>query len=871
MVDREQSASLVAGSAIAGSPSDANSDLCKETATGRALISTMPASDFDRRLAFAVMIMSVAVFVAAVPFVRVPLAKLPSFIPTYEAALAINDLITAVLLFGQLSRLRWLSLMVLACGYLFSSFSIVVHLLTFPEAFSPTGLLGAGDQTTAWLYVFWHAGFPISVLGYALLRNAGPAVDSIGENIRAVTACAIILVVAAIVALTLLSTWGMQLLPILIENGDFSRLISTGTSPAILVLCSLALLALWRQRQRTVLDVWLMVVMCVWLFDVTLSAVISSARYDLGWYVGRIYGLCAASFVFVVLLLEMNELHAKLAQAQDQLSDHARDLEGIVRERIDDLRRSNESLKLEVADRENAEQELRRTRAFLDVVIESVPAMLLVKDAKDGRCVLLNRTGEELLGCDRRDVIGQIADDIMPIVEENLVRQPSKSASEQGYQIYEHTLVTRSRGERLVRTRKVPMRDENGEEKYKLRFTDDITEQRRTEEQLRHSQKMEALGQLTGGLAHDFNNLLAVVIGNLDLLRQTSAIGEADDELVKEALEAAVSGGELTSRLLAFARRQPLKLERIDVNVLIEGVSKLLSRTLRGNIKVKLAPDPAIPAIVADRVQLETALTNLANNARDAMPEGGALTISTRNGVLDENYAAQHTEVQPGKYVTIEVTDSGHGMTPEVMKRIFEPFYTTKGLGKGTGLGLSMVFGFMKQCGGHVNVYSEVGRGSTFRLYLPPAEATPLVDAGEVGLLPPRQSKAETILVVEDNAKVCKLVVKQLTAFGYEVVAVDNADAALSVLESRGDVAVLFSDVVLSDGMDGFALAREVTKRYPDIKILMTSGFPGTSLQGLDELGARLLSKPYRESDLASALSSLLGNFDRPLTEDHAA
>lgn len=266
--------------------------------------------------------------------------------------------------------------------------------------------------------------------------------------------------------------------------------------------------------------------------------------------------------------------------------------------------------------------------------------------------------------------------------------------------------------------------DAHGHAKYKLQLTEDITEQRQTEEQLRQAQKMKALRQLTGGLAHDFNNLLTVIIGNLELLIQMGTIGSEKDELAQDALGAALSGANLTRRLLAFAGQQPLQPERIELNELIWGISKLLTRPLGDNVEIKLDLDQSISLIVVDREQLETALTNLANNARDAMPNGGKLTISTRNTYLDEDYAAQQDEVESGSYVAIEVTDTGEGMPPKILERIFEPFYTTKGLGKGTGLGLSMVFGFMKQSGGHISVYSEPRRGTTVRLYLRPVEST---------------------------------------------------------------------------------------------------------------------------------------------------
>jgi len=437
---------------------------------GTNLLSSVPAGSRDKRLAIAVILVSAALCIAAVPFVRVPLPKVPSFIPAYEAALVINDLVTAVLLFGQATQSRSRALLTLACGYLFSGLAIIPHALTFPGAFSETGLLGAGDQTTAWLYVFWHAGFPLCVLGFALLRDGRIAAKEFHGDIRPTVISRVIYVAVIVAALTLLATWGKDFLPILIKAGDFSRLISTGTSPSLLVLCLLALIALWRLRQPTVLEIWLMVVMGAWIFDVVLSAVISSSRYDLGWYAGRCYGLLASSFVLVVLLLETNSLHGRLARAQAQLREHA-------------------------------EQELLRTRSFLDQVIESIPAMLLVRDARDGKCVLLNRAGEELLGCGRSEVIGKNVHDIVPMDNVHDIMPTTKTAltGDKGspglssHKVYEHTLTTPSGGTRLVRTQRVPMRDEHGRVQFFLRFTQDITDQRKIEDQQRQAQEMEAL------------------------------------------------------------------------------------------------------------------------------------------------------------------------------------------------------------------------------------------------------------------------------------------------------------------------------------------------------------------------------------------
>ena len=295
-----------------------------ENSQGHIFLSTLPAGHSERRVALGVVILSALIFVAAIPFVRVPLAKVPAFIPCYESALAINDLITAVLLFGQFSRSRSYALLALASGYLFDALIIVPHALSFPGVFSATGLLGAGDQTTAWLYVFWHGGFPLFVLAYALLRRREAVRSTLGGSAAAAMILAIVLVGATVCAFTLLATSGMNLLPVVMQGSDYSLLVTTGVSPVVWMLSLVALLSLWQRRQPSVLDLWLMVVMCAWLCDVALSAVIGSTRYDLGFYVGRSYGLLATSFVLVVLLLKTNALHGRLADAQALLADRAR-------------------------------------------------------------------------------------------------------------------------------------------------------------------------------------------------------------------------------------------------------------------------------------------------------------------------------------------------------------------------------------------------------------------------------------------------------------------------------------------------------------------------------------------------------------------
>jgi signal transduction histidine kinase/ActR/RegA family two-component response regulator len=386
----------------------------------------------------------------------------------------------------------------------------------------------------------------------------------------------------------------------------------------------------------------------------------------------------------------------------------------------------------------------------------------------------------------------------------------------------------------------------------------DISDRKAAEEQLRHAQRMDAIGQLTGGMAHDFNNLLGVIVGNLDLLRLNDGLSADDRELVDEASNAAMMGADLIRRLLAFARRQPLQPEKIAVNRLVGDVVGLLNRTLGENIPISLNLDDAVWDVLVDPAQLEASLVNLATNARDAMPQGGRLIITTGNRRLDAEYAATHAELAPGDYVMVEVSDSGGGIPPEVMARIFEPFFTTKEPGKGTGLGLSMVFGFVKQSGGHINVYSEVGVGTTFRLYLP-RDPADLPAAAEAQAAAPAGGGDETILLVEDNEAVRRIVKRQLDSLGYRVAEASTAAEALERLADE-DITLLFSDIVMPGGMSGIELAHAARARWPGLRVLLTSGFPEARLSGTGYPvdGVRLLSKPYGRDQLARTLREAL-------------
>ena len=386
----------------------------------------------------------------------------------------------------------------------------------------------------------------------------------------------------------------------------------------------------------------------------------------------------------------------------------------------------------------------------------------------------------------------------------------------------------------------------------------DITERKQVEAQLRQAQKMEAVGQLTGGVAHDFNNLLAVVSGNLEILLERAADDDGATRAANRAIDAVDRGAALTQRLLAFSRTQALAPEVVDVNSLVAAMDGLLKTTLGETITVEMRLWEELWRCEADPGQLENALINLAINARDAMPSGGALTISTDNARLDDPSAT--AEAVPSRdFVMLAISDTGTGMSESVVERVFEPFFTTKEVGKGSGLGLSMVYGFARQSGGTVTIESEEGRGSTVRLFLPraAAEASPARrDAADVAL---DEGHGERILVVEDNEAVRDITVSQLTGLGYSVLQAGDASEALAVLAGGEHVDLLLSDVVLPEGMNGYELAARIKADYPDVLVQHMSGFVGAEA-ALAESGdwPELLHKPFRKHQLARVIAARL-------------
>jgi PAS domain S-box-containing protein len=380
----------------------------------------------------------------------------------------------------------------------------------------------------------------------------------------------------------------------------------------------------------------------------------------------------------------------------------------------------------------------------------------------------------------------------------------------------------------------------------------DLTEIQAAEAQMRQAQKMEAVGQLTGGVAHDFNNILTVITGTIGILAEGVADRPELSNVARMIDEAADRGANLTKHLLAFARKQPLQPREIDVNALVLEAAKLLHPTLGEHIQITPLLTPDAWTAMVDPNQLITCILNLALNARDAMPDGGKLAIETGNVVLDEAYASMHNEVAAGDYVMIAVSDTGSGIAAADLERVFDPFFTTKEVGKGTGLGLSMVFGFVKQSGGHIKIYSEQDHGTTVKIYLP--RATGVSEDIAAPLQPAMvEGGSETVLVVEDDAMVRGYVVTQVQSLGYTTLSAANATEALELINGHPEIDLLFTDVIMPGPMNGRQLAVEAVKRLPALKTLYTSGYTENAIvhHGRLDPGVLLLAKPYRKSELA--------------------
>jgi PAS domain S-box-containing protein len=501
----------------------------------------------------------------------------------------------------------------------------------------------------------------------------------------------------------------------------------------------------------------------------------------------------------------------------------------------------------DVHDRRAIEEEALSLAHRLTLTLESMTDAFIMFDG-EWRFTYANQETERLLRRPRTELLGRVLWDEFPGAVGTLLESELKRAAAEQHGVSFQEFAPRLKIWIDARAFPTP----GGLAVY---FRD-VTEQRDLEARLRQAQRLHAIGQLTGGVAHDFNNLLTVMIGNAEMMLQRLPDGSDLQRLARTTLEAADRGADLTRRLLAFARKQALEPRAIAVDTRLSGMDDLLHRALGENIKVERVGGAGLWNAFVDPPQLETAVLNLCINARDAMPDGGHLTIETANATLDEAYAQAHDEVTPGDYVMVAVSDTGAGMTPDVAARVFEPFFTTKGVGKGSGLGLSMVHGFVKQSGGHVKVYSEPGHGTTIKLYLPRADGAVATAAPAK---PAPVGGKEKILIVEDDPGVLAYASAQLAELGYAVVAAKNGHDALEAIKASPDFDLLFTDVVMP-AMNGPMLAAEAQTLMRGLRVLFTSGYTENAIvhHGRLDAGVMLLNKPYRRHDLAAKVRQAL-------------
>jgi len=501
--------------------------------------------------------------------------------------------------------------------------------------------------------------------------------------------------------------------------------------------------------------------------------------------------------------------------------------------------------------------ELRKTNTQLNALIDASPHAIVCIDAE--RCVILwNAAAERLFGYSSAEVMGLSYPLVLAEEREEFDNRCARLAS--GEVLRNLASHRRHRDGTAIDTSSsaAAFYDAAGTMLGIIFVIEDTRERNETQNRLRHAQKMEAIGQLTGGLAHDFNNLLGVILGNLDLLAERFEADGEERELTESAIQAAMRGAELVRQLLAFSRRQPLAPKLVDLQPVMAETAKLLRHSLGQGITLDLKVAQATWPILIDISQLESTLLNLAVNARDAMPAGGRLTIEVTNVVIDERAFELNLESTPGDYVLVAVSDTGVGMPAHVLPRVFEPFFSTKG-DKGTGLGLSMVHGFIKQSGGYTKIYSEPGHGTTVRIYLPRAlcGAISEPDSIRTETLPRGE---EAILVVEDNEGIRALAVEQLQSLGYRTFSAADGVNALAVIQSGVPIDLLFTDIVMPGGLDGRALAAAARKLRPGLKVSFTSGFTAAAASAAaeDQFGSNLLSKPYRKTELARLIRASL-------------
>jgi len=761
---------------------------------------------------------------ALLPVAARPGPEIPGMTALFAAVIFVTESSTSFLLFVRFRQAPAWSLLLLGCAYLFAALMVVPHLLTFPGAIlTGRALIDASPQSTGWLFVSWVDGYALLTLISVLLEARSDGLPVRTKADRAI-AVAVALVAALVLSFALVAILLVDHLPLLVGASSWTPLNRVLILFALLMLGTGIATSVWVIRSP--LFLWLSLALTAMTFANVLSE-IGGARYTIGWSVGRASWVISACILFLYLL--------------DQFARQR----GF----------------------------LRTSEQHFQLLVQAVKDYAIYMLDPQGRITSWNSGAQSIKGYRPHEIIGQhfsrfyTAEDRQADVPARALREAEQTGKYEG----EGWRLRKDGGKFWAGVLIDPIHDQSGKLVGFAKVTRDITVRRQAQEMLEQarsralqSQKMEAVGQLTGGIAHDFNNLLTVILGNLDIAKRdagklTGGIADQLTRLIRNATAGAERAAVLTKRLLAFSRQQPLSPEPLDVNRFIAGAVDFLQGSLGETIQIEAVGAAGLWQVEADPQQLEVTLFNLALNARDAMPKGGKLTIETSNAFLDQEYCRTDPEIRPGQYVLISVSDTGVGMNQEVAGRVFEPFFTTKAVGQGTGLGLSQVYGFVKQSGGHVRVYSEPGHGTTVKIYLPrlmgeiqPGRTEPTSTAGK--------SLGETILVVEDDADVRSYIVAVLRDLDYEVLEAHDAATAFKLVERRGGrIDLLLSDIVLP-GATGRELVRKLHARWPALKVLYMTGYSRNAIvhQGRLDADVEVIQKPVVQTELAERIRIVL-------------